>query len=502
MGKGGKSKGGDDGGGDSSEPKKGRGRGRGGYQKGPRGRGEEKKFGSYAAFNARNRDPDDEVFENGHGGGSDDERRPGKVPFREKDEELERELSHTFGDKLSPEEEERRAHRDAEMKPYNDFMFSIGRVSCEHIDKESAAEFLYSTLCATDGKSEVELFDIVTDVFGKEAIDKQLFRALSRQVQRLAVCDAGEAPMSWKELTSKFQEAAPHKGLQDDYSSEMAQKLGFGGSSSSASAGAVEREAASFSAKKPVKSQADLIFDQAQACLTGNGSSSSPNKAPDKGGRETLLWFREQCELVLVKQSSSGECALTAEELMEQLLSILDVENAPDENALLDLLGFESFEFMSILFERRPQLLEEWEGLKKEAAREAARREALTNAQEIRKGPAAVGTGISVKFESNKQMEKLQRKNAKNKNANASAHHQVSAIDLLSRIGSAEEAPTKKAPASSSTSSASKPSNVHQAHLSGLGLKIMLPEGTKTKNRKGLRESVDSSYQAVRSDKF
>jgi len=240
-------------------------------------------------------------------------------------------------------------------------------------------------------------------------------------------------------------------------------------------------------------------------------SRSAPSKLKQEAkgtSSRDLVWFRGACELHLVKQQSSGAAgsssssaaapvssaapSLTVEELMGQLLETLEAKpgEAADESALLELLGFEAFEFIGQLLERRESLLEDWQELKKRAAELAAGgRQAA--APKPKQGPVAIGPSIIVNSESEKRGAKQRKKAMANQAKDAAQSATAVALRMLADIGMAgedDEVQITK-PISRPQAKTGGP-NIHQSHFAGMGLKLVLPEGTVRKMLKGY-ERVD-----------
>eukprot|EP00435_Cladocopium_sp_Y103_P029385 s1966_g7.t1 len=249
--------------------------------------------------------------------------------------------------------------------------------------------------------------------------------------------------------------------------------------------------------EKPVRGCTSLLkvgYYQQHYGLAGHpvlrtGRRASKNKAPKSAPRKELIWFRDSCEEHLSRASgSSGSSAsMTVEELMGQLLETLDRggEDA-DQNALIDFLGFEAFEFVGQLIDRRKGILEDWMDLKRQASEIISKQAAPSKPQQ--RG-TSFGPRISVMSESEKRNAKQSKKAASRENRPTGESAHFAALQLLATL---TEEPTEmeiKKPLAKPASE-NKNKNVHQSSLSGMGLKLVLPEGTERKTMKGY-ERVD-----------
>lgn len=395
--------------------------------------------------------------------------------------------------------------RDHAREAYNALLAQCVKVGGPETDGLSTAEFVYDTLAGPQAlEKEADQLSAIQEVL--MSFNKSSLGQLKHLASRLAKFDKGNKPakkrpdatmLDWqmdKEYGSEMKFSYPLDRTVVPVSIPM---------TSAPENGTAEKQ--------------EAFFIHAKALLGQDASASSKPKpaATKRGTMKELVWFREQCEVHLVNQqaaqaggasSSSAAAApdagvsMTVEELMGQLLETLEPKDgeAPDENALLELLGFEAFEFITSLLERRKAILAEWFELKKRAAQmsseAAAGRHRESGQQSTRKGPVAVGPSITVMAESDKRNAKQQRKQQARQAKDAAQAGQVSAMQLLATIGTdaddEDAEPVKPLQPQPPGHKASQSANIHQSHFSGMGLKLSLPEGTVRKTLKGY-ERVD-----------
>ncbi|CAL1169073.1 unnamed protein product [Cladocopium goreaui] len=256
---------------------------------------------------------------------------------------------------------------------FNSFLNQCGKVAGDEVDRQSIAEFVYDT---TAGKgmsmNEDEQFEAIKQVI--LTFTKPNFSRLKSLAQNLYRYD--RFPASDDKSTKS---TGPKTDMEFEFGSDLDFIYPLEASSSAWRLTPDEPE--------PITATPEqLFFNRAKALMADTASSSaSKNKAPKSAPRKELIWFRDSCEEHLARASgSSGSSAsMTVEELMGQLLETLDRggEDA-DQNALIDFLGFEAFEFVGQLIDRRkgilealtphklmfPQRGEDWMDLKRQAS--------------------------------------------------------------------------------------------------------------------------------------
>lgn len=359
---------------------------------------------------------------------------------------------------------------------FNSFLNQCGKVAGDEVDRQSIAEFVYDT---TAGKgmsmNEDEQFEAIKQVI--LTFTKPNFSRLKSLAQNLYRYD--RFPASDDKSTKS---TGPKTDMEFEFGSDLDFIYPLEASSSAWRLTPDEPE--------PITATPEqLFFNRAKALMADTASSSaSKNKAPKSAPRKELIWFRDSCDEHLARASgSSGSSAsMTVEELMGQLLETLDRggEDA-DQNALIDFLGFEAFEFVGQLIDRRKGILEDWMDLKRQAS-EIISKQAAPKPQQ--RG-TSFGPRISVMSESEKRNAKQSKKAASRENRPTGESAHFAALQLLATL---TEEPTEMEIKKPLTKPASenKNKNVHQSSLSGMGLKLVLPEGTERKIMKGY-ERVD-----------
>ncbi|CAK0831735.1 unnamed protein product [Prorocentrum cordatum] len=406
----------------------------------------------------------------------------------------------------SAPEREKRDGREA----FNNFVTRAGKVAGEELDRMAACEFLYDAVCGPDAPSEEDKqIKAIQEVL--ISFDRSSFGQIRRLAETLARFDRGGGAAAAAGRGGR----GLHTG-EREMDHEFGESLGLAypldGAAAAPSAAAVpaDRLAAGLEERQ------ELFFHRAKALVAGDsakaGAAPRGGSAPSGRPRQpTLAWFRGQCELHLVQQQSSsggggasssssaaappggGAPSLTVEELMGQLLEMLECKpgEEPDQNALLELLGFEAFELLTQLLEKRDALLEEWGELKKRACTLVGQREAAAGPAppQSRKVP---GVGITVTSESEKRNAKLRSKAAQKAareatDGNNTQAQTIAALRLLASIGidgeEADEGVLKPKVAAPKAKAAT--GNLYQSNLAGMGLRLVLPEGTERKMLKG-----------------
>eukprot|EP00434_Breviolum_minutum_P011564 symbB.v1.2.010199.t1/scaffold621.1/size179687/5 len=242
---------------------------------------------------------------------------------------------------------------------FNSFLNQCGKVAGDEVDRTSIAEFVYDT---TAGKgmsmNEDEQFEAIKQII--LTFTKQDFSRLKGLAQKLFRYDRFPATDEKSKSSTK-----PQTEMEYEFGSDLDFIYPLDASSSAWRLTPDEPE--------PTETPEQLFFNRAKALMaTDNGTSATKAKAPRSAPRKELIWFRDACEEHLSRASgSSGSSSgsMTVEELMGQLLETLDKSGEDtDQNALIDFLGFEAFEFVSQLIDRRKGIMEDWMDLKRQAS--------------------------------------------------------------------------------------------------------------------------------------
>eukprot|EP00930_Biecheleria_cincta_P022697 TRINITY_DN16541_c0_g2_i1.p1 TRINITY_DN16541_c0_g2~~TRINITY_DN16541_c0_g2_i1.p1 ORF type:complete len:2306 (+),score=474.18 TRINITY_DN16541_c0_g2_i1:62-6919(+) len=396
---------------------------------------------------------------------------------------------------------------------FNSFVNQCGKLCGEDVDRLSVSEFIYDTTVGTGASQEDdEQISAIQDVL--VTFTKQDFGRLKSLAQRLHRYDRFPAE------DAKAKEASKSKTVQTEMEFEFGLDIDFRYPLDSLDADTAGSSAPwrSVPSEPLQEDRQELFMNRAKALITADSqaaSSKSKSSSSSKVGRqEELIWFRDSCEMHLVKQQSSGAAgssssssaavsyadpssSLTVEELMGQLLETLDNKGqGADENALLELLGFEAFEFITGLVERRSKILEDWAELKKHASDLVGKQQGNSGGSKGKTGPSMPGPSISVMSESERRNAKASKKAATKQNKASGESTQLAALQLLATLGTDPDDPDgelelkKPIALAAKAASSEKKSNIHQSHLAGMGLRLTLPEGTERKMLKGY-ERVD-----------
>jgi len=372
---------------------------------------------------------------------------------------------------------------------FTSFLNQCGKAAGEDVDRQSIAEFVYDTT-AGKGKEtdESEQFQAIQEVI--LTISKQDFTRLRGLAQKLVRYDR---------FPAEDPKAKAKKGPQMEMEYEFGSELDFV-YPLEADSTAAWRLTPEEPEKEPIE---QLFFHQAKALIRGGASSAPPKAKPSKvERRKELLWFRGACEEHLARQGQAGSSSsagggggtsMTVEELMGQLLETLDKGEDADQGALIDLLGFEAFEFVGHLIDRRQSILEDWLELKRQASDIITKQGQSAAAKPQQRG-ASFGPRISVMSESEKKNAKMNKKAAIRENKPSSENAHSAALQLLASLSAdpeeIDELEIKKPLVAAKSSSENNSKNIHQSNLAGMGLKLVLPEGTERKHFKGY-ERVD-----------
>eukprot|EP00931_Biecheleriopsis_adriatica_P074347 TRINITY_DN48427_c0_g1_i1.p1 TRINITY_DN48427_c0_g1~~TRINITY_DN48427_c0_g1_i1.p1 ORF type:complete len:2277 (-),score=572.30 TRINITY_DN48427_c0_g1_i1:97-6843(-) len=388
---------------------------------------------------------------------------------------------------------------------FNSFLNQCGKVAGEDVDRQSIAEFVYdTTVGAGASENDDEQLSAIQEVL--VTFTKQDLSRLKTLAQKLLKYDRFPAK-------DKAAKEAANKGVQTEMEYEFGSDIDFLYPLDSAPSVSAWRSA---EPQEEEEEKEQLFFNRAKALILADSGTSSASKvkpAASKAQKKQLVWFRDSCELHLVKQQSQGAGgssssssaaapfageqgpSMTVEELMGQLLETLDNKGGedPDQNALLELLGFEAFEFLTELIERRKGILEEWVELKKQALDMVNKQGGSSSSKPAQqKTGTSFGARISVMAESEKRNAKQAKKVAARENrANGESAH-LAALQLLATLGTDPDDPDgememKKilAPSKPEKSEPKSQANIHQSHFAGMGLRLVLPEGTERKMLKG-----------------
>jgi len=350
-----------------------------------------------------------------------------------------------------------------------------GKIAGDEGDRQSFSEFVYDTTAGKGASmNEDEQYEAIREVV--VTFTKQDFSRLKGIAQKLLRYDR------WPSTEEKSKSAA--KGPQTEMEYEFGADLDF----------VYPLEASSCAWRLTPEEDVEeeetpqqLFLNRAKALITADANASKPKVQKPSCRKEDLIWFREACEehLATASGSSSGS-SMTVEELMGQLLETLD-KSGEDENALIDFLGFEAFEFVGQLLERRKTILEDWSELKRQASDIISKQGSAPAAKPAQRG-TSFGPRISVMSESEKRNAKQSKKAASRENRPSGESAHFAALQLLATLGNDAE-PDIEIKKVQPKSSASK-GHVHQSQLAGMGLRLVLPEGTKRVTMKGF-ERVD-----------
>ncbi|CAK9057204.1 unnamed protein product [Durusdinium trenchii] len=358
---------------------------------------------------------------------------------------------------------------------FNSFLNQCAKVAGDEVDRQSIAEFVYDT---TSGKgmsmNEDEQFEAIKQVI--LTFTKQDFSRLRGLSQKLFRYDRFPASDEKSKISTK-----PQTEMEYEFGSDLDFIYPLDASTSGGWRMTPDEP-------EPESSE-QLFMNRAKALMADSARPKEPKPKPGSvAPRKELLWFRDACEEHLARAAgSSSSSSMTVEELMGQLLETLDKGEDADQNALIDFLGFEAFELVEQLIERRRQILEDWVELKKQASELISKQGTVTTAKPQR--GTSFGPRISVMSESEKRHAKQSKKAAIRENRPTGELAHMAALQLLATLTD-EPAADLEIKKPLAKPSADKNKNVHQSSLSGMGLKLVLPEGTQRQVLKGY-ERVD-----------
>jgi len=392
---------------------------------------------------------------------------------------------------LGGTERARVSGRDA----YNQFLSQCSRVAGEDVDRQSIAEFIYDTLAGPQAlEGDEAQFQAVQEVL--VTISRSSMGQLRNLAQRLAQFDKGSVSSS-----------APNRSQLTSIEREMDHEFGNDLSFEYPLGRPLVPRARAAPQENTEKDRQQHFIIHTKALITGDAKAMSSKAKSSTNGTSnaTLVWFRDQCELHLIKQADGGGASSSAlpggggggpslaiEEFMPQVLETLETKDGqePDQNALLDLMGFEAFEFISGLLERRKDLLSEWDALKQQAATLAQERAGRKGdpPPKQRGGVKSIGPSIVVTSESEKLKAKAKRKAAQGRGVDdVDQQARVLALQMLANITAGadpDEWEVKKMPVEEQSKKQGN-KHIHQSHFTGMGLKLVLPEGTERKVMNG-----------------
>ncbi|CAK8997275.1 Hypothetical protein (Fragment), partial [Durusdinium trenchii] len=239
----------------------------------------------------------------------------------------------------------------------------------DEVDRQSIAEFVYDT---TSGKgmsmNEDEQFEAIKQVI--LTFTKQDFSRLRGLSQKLFRYDRFPASDEKSKISTK-----PQTEMEYEFGSDLDFIYPLDASTSGGWRMTPDEP-------EPESSE-QLFMNRAKALMADSARPKEPKPKPGSvAPRKELLWFRDACEEHLARAAgSSSSSSMTVEELMGQLLETLDKGEDADQNALIDFLGFEAFELVEQLIERRRQILEDWVELKKQASELISKQGTVTTAK-------------------------------------------------------------------------------------------------------------------------
>eukprot|EP00927_Polykrikos_kofoidii_P084346 TRINITY_DN8859_c2_g1_i1.p1 TRINITY_DN8859_c2_g1~~TRINITY_DN8859_c2_g1_i1.p1 ORF type:complete len:2277 (+),score=381.93 TRINITY_DN8859_c2_g1_i1:118-6948(+) len=393
--------------------------------------------------------------------------------------------------------------RQAAREAYNAFVSHCAKVAGDDVDRQSVSHFVFDVLGhpgedANDDDQMSSLHEVLVG-FNRSGLGQ-----MKHLAQRLAKFDRETSGECSAAPIQEVGGSVAEREMDHEFGSDMTFEypLDFLGG---ASANRIGKQCYVDSIDGGAKQE--FVLNTAKGLAVSNAKSAA-TRSGKRGCKSTeLLLLREQCELHLIRQqvagsasSSSaglggGEPSMTVEELMGQLLDMLEGKpgEAVDENALLDFLGFEAFEMISQLIEKRGPLLEEWTQLKARASQMQDSDRRASAPSKARTGPVSVVPSITVTSESEKRKAKQQRKAAQGRDGGREAPSAtLAALQLLASIGDGEEMDEvdTKHPLGAPQASEATRANVRQSPLVGMGMKSALPEGATRKMLKGY-ERVD-----------
>jgi len=328
-------------------------------------------------------------------------------------------------------------------RAYQSFLKDVQKISTEDGDMQSIAEYIYEEITKPNANEKTMLEGIkeVVSTFTKLDLKK-----LIESAKELAPYDSKAVPLSL--LTPSTPSAS--STAQVPYGQGDQYKYPGG----------------------ELSSVGEQIFDRVKECITiqaaeldNKGTSKSPI-TPIQEEETALEWLKSETEVFLV--SEDAPTGLTVEDVMYSLLSEMEKAEV-NQTALMDLLGFGSLEFLFKIMDeaKRATLLSEFEALKNNVKVDAPLagkkkgRQQRQVAQKNEKGTAGV-------------MQLLRSIGVKKGEGRPKNEEDQVVID-------ADEPRQQKA---------TRTDNINISDYMGMGLKVVLPKGTKRTNIQGSHEMV------------